>query len=63
MTSPLNIKVIYTAQYPVNRTAQIAQPSTPWQTCSFHYQLDFSHAAIAVQRLFFHIYPPLFVAR
>ena len=63
MTSPVNIKVLYTAQYPVNRTAQSALRTTRWQTCSLHHQLDFSHAANTVQRLFFYIYPPLFVAR
>ena len=41
----------YIGQYPVRWTAQITLHFTPWQSCSFRHQLDFSgkhsnHAAI-----------------
>ena len=41
------------AQYPIRRTTQSASHFTPWQTCSFWHELDFSgkhssHAAITI---------------
>ena len=42
-TSSSKVKVcFYIAQYPVCWSAQNALHFTPWQTCSFGHQLDFS---------------------
>ena len=57
----------YIAQYHVCLTAQSALHFTPWQTCSFRHQLDFSrkhssHAAIMCEAYSL-IFPPLSTAR
>ena len=58
---------LYKAQYPVRWTAQSALHVTPWQTCSFRHQLDFSgkhssHAAITSEDYSL-TFPPLSISR
>ena len=62
------IKVcFYIAHYPVCWTSQIASHLTPWQTCSFWHQLDFSGKHSATVQLLCEDYsltfPPLSIAR
>ena len=63
-----NIKVrSYIARYPVLGTVQSALHFTPWQTCSFERQLDFSGKHSATRQLLREddsfTYPPLSTAR
>ena len=57
-------KYFFTAQYSVDWTTQNALHFTPWQTCSFRHQLDFSgkHSSLAAikQRLFTHMFTTLY---
>ena len=51
-TSRIKVKVcFYTAQYLVRWTALSALYFTPWQTCSFRHQLDFSGKHSVTQKL------------
>ena len=57
----------YIAQYPVHWTAQNTLHFTPWQTCSFRHQLNFSGKHLATQQLLREDYsvtfPPPSIAR
>ena len=54
----------YVVQYPVRWTAQSTVHFTPWQTCSFRHQLDFSrkhsiHAVITREGIFIFLPPSI----
>ena len=56
----------YIARYPVLRTAQSDLHFTPWQTCSFLFQLlweSFSHVVITARRLLIHMSATVCIAR